>query len=791
MTGIGYVLPRGRKNGQAILLAWLLASLSIQKLVAVDDVWNYTVQLSASVQASPPQIQINWPQDTSAVPNSYVIYRKNLDDMSWGNGVTLSGSTTSYTDYNVSVGTAYEYQVVKNANGYKGYGYLYSGIQVAAVENRGTILLVVDDSFSSSLSSELTRLQQDLVGDGWYVIRIDVSRNASVTTVKSQIAGYYWADPSNIKAVFLFGHIPVPYSGNLAPDEHVPDHRGAWPADVYYGEMDGSWTDNTVNSTTAIDARNRNVPGDGKFDQTFLPSSAELAVGRVDLANMPGRLVWNGPATFPSELELLRNYLNKDHNFRHRIISAPEQGLLYDGFGNYNGMAFAASGYRNFSTFFGTANETVAGTGQWISYAAYYTYLWAYACGSGTYTSMSGIGSHNAYYDGITTDIFQTDTKAVFTMLYGSWFGDWDSEDCFLRSILATPTYGLAAVWSGTPHWYLQHMALGETIGFSTRLTQNNSATGLYRNQTNGYANQVQIALMGDPALRMHIVTPVQNLTATPGYGTVALNWSAPADAIVGYNVYRASNPLGPFSRINGSLVTTTTFTDTTSTGASAYMVRAVKLQTSASGSYYNLSQGLFVSGTPLAGLKPTLTVSASDPSASRVGPDPGSWLLSRSGTTSGDLTVNFSFSGTAAKFTDFRRSQGDMPESLVIPSGASSATLTVYPVASTTLVGDETATLTILQNSAYDVGAQNVATITIGGNAINTVKASRSGSGVALNWPGSAGHGYHVLTKANSTNAPWADAGVDINASVPTTSWFDPSSPGLSQRYYRVFQSR
>ena len=30
-----------------------------------------------------------------------------------------------------------------------------------------------------------------------------------------------------------------------------------------------------------------------------------------------------GPSTFPSELELLRNYLNKDHKFRNKIVSAP------------------------------------------------------------------------------------------------------------------------------------------------------------------------------------------------------------------------------------------------------------------------------------------------------------------------------------------------------------------------------------------------------------------------------------------------------------------------------------
>ena len=54
-------------------------------------------------------------------------------------------------------------------------------------------------------------------------------------------------------------------------------------------------------------------------------------------------------------------------------------------------------------------------------------------------------------------------------MLFGSWLGDWDSEDNIMRAVLATPDYGLTCAWSGRPHWFLQHMALGEPIGFSTR----------------------------------------------------------------------------------------------------------------------------------------------------------------------------------------------------------------------------------------------------------------------------------------------------------------------------------
>jgi fibronectin type 3 domain-containing protein len=55
------------------------------------------------------------------------------------------------------------------------------------------------------------------------------------------------------------------------------------------------------------------------------------------------------------------------------------------------------------------------------------------------------------------------------------------------------------------------------------------------------------------------IPTPVPqpiNLTATSGNGEVLLNWDAPpSDAVAGYNIYRAENPGGPWTRLNTDLV--------------------------------------------------------------------------------------------------------------------------------------------------------------------------------------------------------------------------------------------
>ena len=162
-----------------------------------------------------------------------------------------------------------------------------------------------------------------------------------------------------------------------------------------------------------------------------------------------------------------------------------------------------------------------------------------------------------------------------------------------MRSFLATPTMGLASFMAGRPHWFIHHLGLGETIGYSTRLSMNNST--LYQNQSNNFMRAIYVALMGDPTLRLDPVAPPAALSATPSGGNVLLNWSASPDAIVGYHVYRAGNAGGPYSRLTATPRAGTSFTDTNASfGTHSYMVRAVKLQTNPSGSYFNPSQGIF-----------------------------------------------------------------------------------------------------------------------------------------------------------------------------------------------------
>jgi len=564
----------------------LFASFSLLTLYTSYAQRGGAVELSAEVQKNPARITLNWRQGAAA---SYIIKRKDKTSKTWTSLQTVSGSSISYIDNAVEVGKLYEYSVEKSGANV-GYGYIISGIEVPAIENRGRLILLIDSTFITSLASEIAILQEDLESDGWRIVTTYVGRNWKVPKVKSEVVRLYNAEPTETKALFILGHVPVAYSGDIVPDGHE-DHKGAWPADVYYGDMNGSWTDNTVTSTPQSPPRTQNKPGDGRFDQSKIPSEVELQVGRVDLSGMTK---FN-----KSELDLMKNYLKKDHEYRKKIFTVAKRGIIDDNFGDYGadnqGGAFVTNAWKNFAPLVHSRNVI---EGDYLTTLNTSEYLWSFGSGAGTFESVAGVENWDA-----AVKFSNSDTKGIFTMLLGSYFGDWDTNDNMLRQPLCQGKM-LTNAWVGRPHWMFHHMGMGENIGYSTRLTQNNTSTYYSGVGTEDHAtgeitpnaSLVHIALMGDPTLRNDIVSPVSNVNAAFTNNNVVVSWNAsPQQGVLGYNVYIKKENDDLYFKANSNLITGNSFTNISALtqGVYKYMVRAIVLENTPSGTYYNMSEGI------------------------------------------------------------------------------------------------------------------------------------------------------------------------------------------------------
>src|SRR5207244_886079 len=134
---------------------------------------------------------------------------------------------------------------------------------------------------------------------------------------------------------------------------------------------------------------------------------------RVDFANMGTFASVAGK----SELDLLKQYLQRDHDYRRGSFTAQQRGAILDTFNRTTSGAWS-----NFSGFFGPDNTDPIPQNGWFSALGGTPYLWADGSGPGDsyFVFERGLGS--------TTDMATpaNHSNAVFNMLFGSYVGDWD-----------------------------------------------------------------------------------------------------------------------------------------------------------------------------------------------------------------------------------------------------------------------------------------------------------------------------------------------------------------------------
>lgn len=539
---------------------------------------NQVVLIRPEINAGQTQITLRW--NKAASVTTYTVYRKAPHEWNWNLMVSLTGNDTFYVDTTIQKGMVYDYYINRKIGSANTYGFISTGIQVEQVDYRGEVFIAIDSALHASLDTVLTDYYSLLVGDGWRIKQTIVYSSWTVPQLKDSIRVWHLQNPGRHHTLFLLGNIPVPYSGNLNPDAH-PDHKGAWPADAYYGVFDGSWTD-IGTYTDATRAENKNLPGDGKFDQSILPGEVKLQIGRVYLDKL---------STFGLTRDsLYTRYLSKATAFRLNEWDVPRRAIIDDRLNELGGEYPGRNGFQNGNALFGQ-DSTLTNSGTYIDQLRNETWLFSHASSTGGYTSNQQLNS----------DMFKSPSYAVFQTSFGSYHGDWDINNNLLRAEIAGPGYGLTSVWAGRPQWHFLHMTMGYPIGFSAKITQSNFIDNQHQTYDPGYgAGWVHVALMGDPTLRLHPVYPAKNASAQSNAGgdQVEISWEASDDPdVIGYHVFRSDSLFGTWNRLTSSAVPALDFIDNKPlNGNNVYMVRALKLEEVHSGSYYNMSQGIFAS---------------------------------------------------------------------------------------------------------------------------------------------------------------------------------------------------
>lgn len=547
---------------------------------------NQALMINATAIGS-KGIRINWPPLNYT--GRYEIYKRiSLGTEEWGSlpYATMEGNSNGFTDSLVNEGEAFEYTVAKvsSNNVTDGLGYIYAGNKLKEPIAFDGLILLVDSNFIVPVAAPIQQLINNLKNEGYKVVVLYAGRKENVINIKNRITSTYNSLNRKVKSLFIIGHVPVPYSGFFSatgeappPDGHVEgsgNHTGAWPADVYYADMiNTAWTDNNVTCTTGTQTRHHNLPGDGKFDQTKIPNQIDLEVGRVDFFGMSS---FN-----KSDTLLTINYLNRNNNWRTGKTQVIERALIDD---NFTSLNLSSTGYNNFSTLI--KSDSIFNNRDYMVSQKNGSYLWSFGCGAGSYTSCNGIGN--------TSNFVNDSFNNVFTILSGSFFGDWDIANNFLKAPLAQSS--LASFWGGIPKWFVHHMGLGMNIGYGAKITQNNT-NFYYSGGFNGSSNSVHIALMGDPSLKMRNIGTVSQVNAESRSNYLFLNWKSVPGNIDGYAIYRVDTINNIYSRLNINTVTDTFFVDNQNfnNGTFTYAVKAIKLENTPSGSYYNTGGAGFV----------------------------------------------------------------------------------------------------------------------------------------------------------------------------------------------------
>lgn len=557
---------------------------------------------TVTVTESPPKVRLELPA-TPAVESCTVSKRNGTFPRPAGPTrkydpvATFTPTSLVYEDTSVSLGQRPEYKLDCRLSSPVRTHILrvVVGVRAPDREDRGIALLLVDSTKATALAPELDRLENDLADDGWGVARLLVPPTDTPPMVRARIAAYSGAFGPRLRSVLLLGAIPRVFSGFQAYDGHI-DHDGAWPADAYYGDVDGNYTDT---GSYSVGTPRFNGPGDGKFDQTDILSALETMVGRVDTEDLPAF----APLT---STDLLRRYLDKNHRYRTGQVSLGKRVWLTNTFGGSVAQfeVYPPAHHASVLAYGVGATEGADFLGAMADPSGY---AMAFGAGPGGPSSAAGVAN--------TSQFVTSTVNAGFLGLFGSYFGDYSYSNNLMRAALVGPGSVVATMWFARPNVDTREVAARGTFGdmISSMFEDDSSRT-------------LHLGLLGDPTLRLDPMRPPSAPAVTCKAGKPNLSWTTSPDATLGYRVFRrepGSLSTTPDVRVSGESVAGP-FVDDSAAPGQSYVYRIVPVRTArnASGTFVDLGPGVRVT-TPGCSPEPPPAPTGSGSGTSNPPPTP------------------------------------------------------------------------------------------------------------------------------------------------------------------------
>ncbi|QUE52573.1 tandem-95 repeat protein [Luteolibacter ambystomatis] len=237
--------------------------------------------------------------------------------------------------------------------------------------------------------------------------------------------------------------------------------------------------------------------------------------------------------------------------------------------------------------------------------------------------------------------------------------------------------------------------------------------------------------------------------TIGTGSGNVTVNYTVGGTATAGSDYTALSGTVSV--PVNGSNDTTVTIPITNDTLAEPTETIVVTITPGSGYKVYNdPSATALIRDNDSGGER--VMVSTWNQTPTEAGPTAANFYFSRAVGTTGDLTVNYTVSGTATNGTDYANLSG----TCVIPDGASGVSVPVTPVDDAIAEGIETVTVTVASGTGYSVDFPASATFEITDNDTLPVTVGFQQTAISTSeQPGALGEyrDLPVVLSASSTN--------------------------------------